>query len=831
MLNKLLYSDPPHPQIPKASGVKKSLPKELSPFQDIDFTIASSKEEIIHCFQKLITYLNRESPKNNINLIRFIFSSLVDRMFPFYLKSGLADCVNKIMSELRNEFSNQIDDLLYLFLSRLTRSIIKALNEPAILNLQTLVIKAKLRQSGDLLRAMYASNRFIGWIQSKNRTGPSLQIILNAIYPANIQELPLPLASEIARCLIISSLYLDKLDYFDIENTKFLLVSCISRFLRYKPESFANPSIIACLREITTKKVIAPPLYVIKNHPKLVEIPNILQSVRFWLFIIGTYNPDKLLEIASISPALQSDVLNYHFQLFENIPQSLNFFKQSLVIDGVCNLIGFADIPNNIHDLALFLRNRANDAIKFPVFTKMLGQIISNIYHQIKSLPLCSCDVSLMISSAKVICSLMTFVQTAHQKDIPSGFDPLSPHYFETACAIAEAMVFSPLYPHYPTDNCISTLLKAAFDELAGTCATKPKEFLSYLLNVRSNPAKCLLFTCGLNSPIVIEHHKNTWRHYIINNLSGILKMGLSLLKAPSNITIDIVSSFYITIVKFSMKIIRDFPQKLLYGILNAPIILFNSVAEIALQTEPIRMGNDKSEEEEEEEESESINRKVGSYGNCSVILSFLGFIEKIIENKYVKCFFNVNAGPIFWNQILTFISPPFTAISAQLASRAFRIIARLSDYSNTINPLISPGQRILVDTIHYNDLLEIIQMINNMTDCKYNTKMEKGILSLSIAELLAAWCSPRPIAEVVKANLDLENLFEKLKFFACDAGENFDMLVSGILKEVESCMNSVCETDALKDIIEIEGNLPKFLSSKKLTEMYFKIAQPSSLG
>ena len=161
MLNKLLYSDPPHPQIPKASGVKKSLPKELSPFQDIDFTIASSKEEIIHCFQKLITYLNRESPKNNINLIRFIFSSLVDRMFPFFLKSGLADCVNKIMSELRNEFSNQIDDLLYLFLSRLTRSIIKALNEPAILNLQTLIIKAKLRQSGDLLRAMYASNRFI----------------------------------------------------------------------------------------------------------------------------------------------------------------------------------------------------------------------------------------------------------------------------------------------------------------------------------------------------------------------------------------------------------------------------------------------------------------------------------------------------------------------------------------------------------------------------------------------------------------------------------------------------------------------------------------------
>lgn len=813
MLNNLLYSDPPHPNIPKEKGAKKSFPKELSSFKDIDFTNASTVEEIHRCFQNLITYLSRESSKNNIRLIRFIFSALEDNMFPFFLKSKLADSVVSALNKLRNEFSNQVDDLLYLFLSRLTKSIIKSLNEPAIFNIQLLIVKGKLQRSGDLLRAMYASNRFTGWIESKNRTGASLQIILNAIHPARVTELPLLLASEIARCLIISALYLDTLEYFDIENIKFLLVSCISRFLRYKPESFANPSIIACLREISTPKIIAPPLHIVKNNLKLIEIPNILQSVRFWLFIIGTYNPEKIIEIASISPALQSDVLNFHFKFFENVPQSISFFKNSLVIDGVSNLIAFNEVPNNIHDLAIFLRNRSNETLKFPVFTKMLGQIISNIYHQIKSLPLCSCDASLMISSAKVICNLISFVPIANQKDIPSGFEPLSPHYFEAACAIAEAIVYSPLYPHYKTNNCISLLLKAAFDELACTCATKPKEFLSYILNVRPNPAKCLLFTSGLNSPIVIEHHQNTWKQYIINNLFGILKMGLSLLKVPSNITIDIVSSFYITIVKFSIKM--EFHQKLIYGILMAPIILFNSISEIALQAEPIRM----PESEEESDKNHKDN---------SVILCFLGFIEKIIENKYVKAFFNVNAGPVFWNQILTYISPPFTAISAQLASRSFRILARLSDYSNTINPQIVPGERILIDTVHYNDLLEIIQMLNGMTDCKFNSKMEKGVLALSISELLTAWCSPRPIAEAVKQNLDLQGLFEKIKLFAHDAGELFEKTINGILRNVESCFSAVDETEALSDLVQIEENIPKFVSSKKLTELYFKIAQNS---
>lgn len=816
MINKILFCDPPHPIDLQQKELEKKLPNDLLSFQDMDFSMASTSDEIFQCFQKIISYLKHESSKNNIKLIQFIFVSLQPNMFPFFLKSNLPECIpaalNKILSESRNELSSKIDELLYLFLSRLVESIMKSLNEPAMRSLQLFIVKADLRKSANLLRAMYASNRLTEWVDSKNKTGDSLQIILEAIHPAPIPQLPSLLASEIARCLIISTLFLGSLQCFDVENTKSLLVSCISRFLRYKPESFANPSTISCLREITTKKIIAPPLCELKSHSELVEIPNILQLVRFWLFIVGTYNPENLIQIASISSTLQSDVISFHYKIFGNNPRANDFFRKSLVIDGVCNFITFNEIPNNIHDLALFIRNRAHDSDKLPIYTAMLGQIISNVYHQIKSLPLCSCDASLMISCAKVISSLISYGLTVYPKIKTEGFEPLSSHYFETACAVAEAMVYSPLYPHRPNDNYISFLVKSAFDELAGTCATRPKEFLSYILNVTSNPAKCLLFTSGLNSPVVIEHHQSTWRHYIINNLFGILKMGLSLLTVPSNITINIVSSFYLTIVNFSVKM--NFPPNLLYGILMAPLTLFNSVAEITLQAEPIRMFG-KSEDSEYHE-------------NCSVINCFFGFIEKILENKYVKGFFNVNAGLTFWNHIKMTISPPFTAVSAQLAARSFRIITKLSDYSNSISPITSAGQRIFIDTIHYNELLEVIQMINEMTDCEYNTKVEKGVFALSIAELLASWCSPRPIAEAVKKNLNLVNTFKKLRFFACDAGEQFEILVDDILKTVEKYMTEIEESEALTDLIEIESELPKFSPSKKLCDMYFKIIQPS---
>ncbi|OHT15135.1 hypothetical protein TRFO_42699 [Tritrichomonas foetus] len=801
MYESILLHDPPHPHIPPKKEARKRLPDDLSNFQGIDFTIATTPEQIHRCFQSLVSHLRRETPKNNFKLISFIFTSLEASMFPLFVKSNLCECIasalDKIYQDSKNDNTKHIDDIILTFLTRLNIPLMQSLSEPTLQSLQHLIIKLKFVHSANLLRSMYSSIRFTKWVISQNRNGYSLQMILNSILPARILELPPELASEIARCLVISSLMLNSLPPFEIQETQQLLVSCISRFLKYRPEAFANASTVVCLREVATRSLIAPPLCEARKHPELVGIPNILQLIRFWIFNIGTKNINKLINYAAICPTLQAEIYSQHYKLFENDPKANYFFKRSLVIDSIANNMKFDEIPSDLHELAIFLISHSSDTLIVNAYTKQLGNIIAKVYRQIKELPPASSDANLMISCAKIMCSLISFESNYYQKMKIEGYEPLSPHFFCTAVAVGQAILSSPLYPHFPTKNYVSFLLKSAFDELSGICASRPKEFLTYLLNVSSNPAKCLMFCTGLNYPLVRDNHHNTWKNYIAANLSDVLKMGLSLLKVPNNITTGIVANFYLTIVKFAIK--TQFTHKLLYGILMAPINLFNSVSEMALQTEPIY--------------------------SAKTTICFLGFIEKILENPFVKSFFLVNVNINFWNRLKFFVSPEVSAISGQLAARSLKIIAKLSDYCNTINPQITGGQRILIDTIHYNVLIDIIKVLNQISECNFATFHDRGVIALSAAELLLSWCYPHPITEIVRNELNPE-FIPKIRNMAKESGPLFEPLVNSILNQVEENLKVVNNDQALEEFISLEENLPKFAPSKRLCGMFFRIVE-----
>ena len=814
-MDNILECEPPHPIISVVPEYASKLSKDLSSFQDIDFTAAMNDDQIIRCFQNLNGHLSHEKPMMCIRLINFLLSNITEKLFPLFIENFLISSVTSALEKISREqitALKELDDVIFSFLHRLIIPFMKVhfidlqTNDQnsnkkgpiiaAMNNFQLFIAKSpKLPKSGDLLRAIHVSQRLTYWIAYKNKDGVSLEIILNAILPARINELPLPLSSEIARCLVIVAATFDLLECGNLLEIKRLLVSAIAKFLKYKPESFANPSTISCLMEIKTHSFIAPPLSDALDHAGNVELNSILQLVRFWLFIIGTNNKQKLLDMCSLCPALQSDIFARHSNKFIESNFAMNFFKQSLVTNTVADFIKYESIPkdDDFHNMAIFLRSHSNEKLKPEPYTNKLGVLLSNVYKTINSLPVISSDIDLMISCAKIVSSLISFEQLKIE-----GFERISPHFFQTAVAVAEAIIASPLYPHSPTSNYMSSLLQSSFEELAAACAGKPKEFLTYLLNVSPSLGKCMLFTVGLNYPFVRDNYSSTWKNLISNNIESILRFGLSLLKIPRKITIQIVAKFYLTIINFALKM--QLSHKLLYGILDAPLNIFNSVSDNLIKMEPINQLND--------------------------FVCFLDFYNIIFENPFIKSFFIANANGEFWKNLKFFVSSPLSKISVNLTNKALNLLTKLSDYSNSINPRISSGQRIFIDTLHYSDLIDFISLLNNILPCDYQTNQEKCAFAQAISELLLSWCYPLPILLIVKGSLT-EGFIKEIQQLIQQPGSEYPE-IENTLSQVEKCFNiSISEKDAAKciaEFVKLEEHLPQINSSKKLCSMYFKI-------
>ena len=216
-----------------------------------------------------------------------------------------------------------------------------------------------------------------------------------------------------------------------------------------------------------------------------------------------------------------------------------------------------------------------------------------------------------------------------------------------------------------------------------------------------------MLFTVGLNYPFVRDNYSSTWKNLISNNIESILRFGLSLLKIPRKITIQIVAKFYLTIINFALKM--QLSHKLLYGILDAPLNIFNSVSDNLIKMEPINQLND--------------------------FVCFLDFYNIIFENPFIKSFFIANANGEFWKNLKFFVSSPLSKISVNLTNKALNLLTKLSDYSNSINPRISSGQRIFIDTLHYSDLIDFISLLNNILPCDYQTNQEKCAFAQAILQ------------------------------------------------------------------------------------------------
>ena len=793
MLRDVLTKEPPR-LVPQETGHGPvPFPTNLRDMADADISAASDQRGLYSAFLAIQKHLKREiESKDKYDLIVYALSAVEPSMFDAFVDSNLAECVTFFLQQFLAP-DLKADKILMGFLSRNIVPFVRNLQNPVVLKLQHMIIQGRLESCEKLLKAIYAARSLRSWVAAQDRNPYALKLILDAVMPAQIDELPLECSTEIARCLIVCALLLRTMNDIDLRETCCALVRCIARFLKYAPIAFANPSTVYCLQQVATEKVIAAPLLDVRNHPGDVSIDSVLQLVRFSLFARLVRDKAKLLDIASICPAACVEVLTVNHAMFHNDPNAMKFLTTSLAVESVAPYAEFESIPEDLLELAIFLHSKSAERLKTKAMTRYVGQILHLVCSTIKENAKGSTNVSVLIGAAKIMSYFIGFDQPPFPTHQFRGFSAVTPHFYYAACLVADAIVASPLYPHQGNKTPISFQLKAAFLDLAGVLANKPKDFLAYLLNSGPKPGRILLLASAIES--ATDAAAKQWGNAVRVNLPDILKCGMAILKVPTEITSMIAARFYSALLTHTLKM--GLPRLALVPILMTPIELTAAIGHVSFSVEEIT--------------------------DASAILHYLGFLERILDNNVLKTFIILHAQNSFWHPLFTWIDSKIVKLAARVSARVFRIFAKLSDFANSMRPRVVGGQRLIFDVLYHGMIARICDELGNITSDGLGIQ-EKGDLAISVLQLLLSWCDPLPVAAFVSSRVT-QDMVKNFVEMGVDAGDYFKKITEELESAIVPAFRHASETG---DVEELASTQETFIKGRavveRLTGLFFTL-------
>jgi hypothetical protein len=233
--------------------------------------------------------------------------------------------------------------------------------------------------------------------------------------------------------------------------------------------------------------------------------------------------------------------------------------------------------------------------------------------------------------------------------------------------------------------------------------------FLSFLLAEKCTPGRVLMLAVALGVP-----NANNIR-WFRTKLPMITAFGLTLLKVPTDYGIVICTRFFfVTFVQVTVNC--SFKFDMLYALLMAPIWLVCTVGEIVNQTDP--------------------------FLNPIMFLKFLGFLEGIVNDPHVKTFVLTHAREDFWMVLNNAVRCGLDLMNGKLMGRVFRILARLSDFSCSLKPSCTGGQRIIFDCLSHPIVTCFVGPVEPMLDGGFKPP-ESGVLAVAALEILLAFCDP----------------------------------------------------------------------------------------
>jgi hypothetical protein len=302
------------------------MPSQISHVAGIDFRHARNQDALVQCFLELIAaFKTHDDFVFRLTILEFIFGGIHPSMFPLFLESGLADLIavgcDHLFTEHYNSFVKvtKLDSLCFGFVSRNIVPFTKLLKSNAMLNIQKVITRPPFVTCRVLLHAIYVAEQFAIWVSSSQHDLPLLRFILSAFRPPPSCLLPLPLSTEICRCLISAALVISSFPDGDLANISGDCISILGHFLELNPLSFAHPSIIWALQQVRTRRVIAVSLRESLSHPYFVPLDGFLQLVRFSLFA-ALFNSEKdLLHLASLCPSACGEILRQRSCLLQMI--------------------------------------------------------------------------------------------------------------------------------------------------------------------------------------------------------------------------------------------------------------------------------------------------------------------------------------------------------------------------------------------------------------------------------------------------------------------------------------------------------------------------------
>jgi hypothetical protein len=787
-IRSILLGEPPCPPPEEEPPFSAPFPRELSHIHGIDFRNAADRTELISCFIRLITtFKTQPAFATRVKLLEFILGAIVPSMFPIFLECGLADLLTCGCSSLDTEqpdyFSKspQFDSLCFSFLSRNFRPFADRLTSPPIIAFQKLVSRLPFPKCRFLLQMVAKAEQFAFWVNAPSRTLPALRLILSCFRPPHAYEIPAPLASEISRCLVIAALLATAFADAALGPVVADLAVVVTHFLADYPLSFVNASTVACLQGIASERVVAVPLREARAHPRAVPLAALLQLVRFSVFASTAQSAADLAALASLCPAACAEVLRLRAPLLARDPALLAALAQGAPADAAAQFASFARFPERLPELAVLLRADLALPARLKLFSRRLGRILHAVFAAAGANRVASTDAEALIACARIMESLVGFAGAAPLRyhALPSVF----PHLFAVALAVADALVASPLFPQAHRRAPLAFLVGAAFGDLAQACMRSFREFLPFLVQTDATPGRVLLMALALEGAAAGA------RRFFVANLPQLVAFGLAILKVPTEYTAEIAARFFIACVQACVT--GQAGRETLYPLLQTPIWLVCRVAAVAANIEPI--------------------------AQPATFLRFLGFIEKIVVDPYVRTFILTHADDAFWSALENAVSVALGFLHGRLPARVFRIVGRLCDFSCSLRPECPGGQRLVFDCPNHAVVAAFCQCLTRIPYCPLSPP-EFGNLAMSAFEMLLAFCDPPPLAAFVAAQINPDTI-SQIVVMAAKSGTVFGEICRDLAGQItrsferDAASQDPLEFASIQDRFAMEDRSQEILS------------------
>ena len=146
------------------------------------------------------------------------------------------------------------------------------------------------------------------WFINEEKSPISFEIFVKTANKIKIHLLPLELLSELARCFICASLFLQTIEINSFSNVANDISSFLLRILQHDPNAFESSAIRRCLEFIQDDDIISPSIGKLRSLRNFISLRCTLQLIKITLNVRHLQATDELIEMSETSDTVKATI-------------------------------------------------------------------------------------------------------------------------------------------------------------------------------------------------------------------------------------------------------------------------------------------------------------------------------------------------------------------------------------------------------------------------------------------------------------------------------------------------------------------------------------------